>query len=65
MKKPVDLTKVKPEDWPKYEIAKELGYFDRIVQEGWGSLTARETGRIGGILHKRNLSDSTGQGEEK
>ena len=35
------------------EIAKELGLFDRVMQNGWGSLSAKETGRIGGILAKR------------
>lgn len=52
-KKPVDITKITEEEWPKYELAKELGYFDRILKEGWGSLTAKESGRIGGLLHKR------------
>ena len=37
----------------KYEIATELGFIDRVVENGWGSLTARETGRIGGIMTKR------------
>ncbi len=26
----------------KWEIANELGYFDKIVQSGWKSLTSRE-----------------------
>jgi hypothetical protein len=37
----------------KYEIAEELGLIDRINATGWKSLTARESGRIGGILAKR------------
>lgn len=52
MKKP-DMSKVKPEDMAKYEIAKELGLFDKVLNEGWGSLTASETGKIGGIVAKR------------
>ena len=34
----------------KYEIANELGYFDRVVKDGWGALTAQESGKIGGIM---------------
>ncbi len=56
-KKKVDPTKITPAEWPKYEIAKELGYYDRILNEGWGSLTAKEAGRIGGILHHRRRSE--------
>jgi hypothetical protein len=37
----------------KYEIAGELGLTDKINAGGWKSLTARESGRIGGILAKR------------
>jgi len=37
----------------KYEIAAELGLTDKITQTGWKSLTARESGRIGGILAKK------------
>ena len=36
----------------KYEIAEELGLMIRL-EEGWGGLTAEETGRIGGIMTKR------------
>lgn len=37
----------------KYEIASELGLTDKIEKGGWKSLTARESGRIGGLLAKR------------
>ncbi|ATD55283.1 small, acid-soluble spore protein, alpha/beta type [Clostridium chauvoei] len=37
----------------KYEIADELGLKDKVDEYGWGSLTAEETGRIGGIMTKR------------
>ena len=33
----------------KYEIAMELGLGDKLRSGGWGQLTAREAGRIGGI----------------
>lgn len=37
----------------KYEIAEELGLSDKVSKEGWGGLTAEETGRIGGIMTRR------------
>ena len=33
-----------------WEIAAELGLFDKIIEQGWEALTARESGRIGGML---------------
>ncbi len=38
----------------KYEIAKELGLWEKIQKHGWGELTAEESGRIGGIMARRN-----------
>lgn len=38
------------EDLKKYEIAKELGVLDKVLTEGWKSLSAKETGRIGGMM---------------
>jgi len=40
-------------DAMKYEIAEELGLLDKVNELGWKSLTARESGRIGGIMTKR------------
>lgn len=37
----------------KYEIAEELGLTDKIAEYGWKSLTARESGKIGGIMGKK------------
>lgn len=37
-------------DLMKLEIAKELGLMDKVESLGWGGLTAKETGRIGGIM---------------
>ena len=42
-----------PDDIMKYEIANELGLMDKINKYGWGGLTAKETGRIGGIMTVR------------
>ena len=41
------------EDILKYEIANELGLMDKIKQGGWKSLTAKESGKIGGIMTTR------------
>lgn len=37
----------------KYEIAKELGILDKVLEGGWKSLSAKDTGRIGGIMTGR------------
>ncbi|MDF2537793.1 MAG: hypothetical protein K0S76_814 [Herbinix sp.] len=50
--KKIDLNNLKPEEELKYEIAKELGYLDKVMTTGWKSLTAKESGRIGGIMTK-------------
>ncbi|MDW5298793.1 MAG: small, acid-soluble spore protein, alpha/beta type [Sedimentibacter sp.] len=39
-----------PEDLMKMEIAEELGLMDKVEELGWGGLTAKETGRIGGLM---------------
>ena len=50
----------------KYEIAEELGLLDRVVEGGWRSLTAKETGRIGGLMNrKRKEQKDRMQKEEK
>jgi len=45
--------KLTPNDIMKYEIATELGLMDKVTATGWKSLTAKESGRIGGILARR------------
>ena len=41
----------------KYEIAEELGLLDKVKKNGWKSLTARESGKIGGIMTKRKKNN--------
>lgn len=43
----------------KYDIVKELGLVDKVNTLGWSSLTAEETGRIGGIMTKRKKKMAT------
>mgnify|MGYP002076153335 CR=1 FL=1 len=51
--KPIDLKNLEPEDKLKYEIAEELGLLDRVLADGWRSLSSKETGRIGGMMARR------------
>lgn len=41
------------EDKLKYDIAEELGLTDKIKEVGWAGLTAKESGRIGGLITVR------------
>jgi len=45
-------------DIMKIEIAKELGLMDKVDATGWKSLTAKESGRIGGILARRKKANA-------
>ncbi len=47
VKKKKELT---PNDIMKLEIAKEIGLMEKVDEFGWGGLTAKETGRIGGLM---------------
>lgn len=37
----------------KYEVAGEIGLLDKVKRLGWKGLTAKETGRIGGLVTKK------------
>lgn len=50
---PIHLDQLTEEEKMKYEIADELGLLDRVVKDGWKSLSSKETGRIGGILARK------------
>lgn len=41
----------------KYEIAEELGLLEKVKCVGWGGLTAKETGRIGGLMTVRRKKE--------
>lgn len=41
------------EEKMKYEIAKELDLYEKVRELGWSSLTARETGKIGGLVAQK------------
>ena len=52
-KKGFDPRDLKPEEVLKFEIAEELGLGEKVIQGGWRCLTAKESGRIGGLITKR------------
>ena len=52
----INLSELEVDVQKKYEVAKELGIYDKVLEKGWGSLTAEETGRVGGMLRKRKNS---------
>ena len=64
-KTPVCLEVLTSDEKMKYEIAEELGLLDRVMQDGWKSLTSKETGRIGGLITKRKRqSDKTNKNDK-
>lgn len=52
-------------DIMKYEIASELGLIDKVTELGWAGLTAKEAGKIGGMLTSREKAKEKGGGSEK
>lgn len=49
----VDFEKMTPAERLKYEVAEKVGLADKVRQYGWRSLTAKESGRIGGLMTKK------------
>ena len=45
-----DIPNLETNERVKYEIAEELGLLDKVLEDGWKSLSSKETGRIGGII---------------
>ena len=52
----INLSELDADVQKKYEVAKELGIYDKVLEKGWGALTAEETGRVCGVLRKRKNS---------
>lgn len=52
-KKEIRLSELTEAEKMKYEVAEELGLLDKVLQEGWRSLTSKETGKIGGLVTKK------------
>ena len=56
-----DINRLTAEEKLKLEIAEEIGVYDKVMTSGWRSLSAKESGRIGGLLARRK---KTGQIEK-
>ena len=55
-----DLNNLTAEEKMKLEIAEEIGVYDKVMTTGWRSLSAKESGRIGGLLARRKRADIAG-----
>ena len=51
--KTIKLEELTKEEKLKYEIAEELGLLDQVLNDGWKSLSSKETSRIGGLLARK------------
>ncbi len=45
----------------KYEVAEDLGLRDEIQRRGWGDMTTREVGTIGGHMVRRMIKQAERQ----
>ena len=51
--KEINLSELTEEEKMKYEVAEELGLLDKVLKDGWRSLSSKETGKIGGLVTKK------------
>lgn len=53
--------KLTQEDLLKYEVAEELGLLEKVQRSGWKSLSAKESGKLGGMIatKKRQMKKET------
>jgi small acid-soluble spore protein F (minor alpha/beta-type SASP) len=56
-KSKVKVKKIDPLEPLKMEIAAELGLLNRIQNNGWHSLSAKEAGKIGGLMTQRRRKE--------
>ena len=63
--KKIDLDNLTPEESLKLEIAAEIGVYDKVLTQGWRSLTAKESGRIGGMMTRRKRLAQTATEAER
>lgn len=50
----VKVKRTDPMEALKMEIAAELGLLDQVRIKGWHSLSAKDAGKIGGMMTQRN-----------
>ena len=56
---PVLYRKPTSRDRNKYRAAEAAGLLDRVLEVGWAGLSAKESGRIGGILAHMDQEKTT------
>ena len=59
--KKINLNVLTEDEKLKYEIAEELGLLDQVMNNGWKSLSSKETGRIGGMVNRRRREKKAGE----
>ena len=52
-----DISKMEGSERLKYEIAEEMGILEKVLEDGWRSLSAKETGKIGGMITRRKKAN--------
>ena len=52
-KKPIDLQNLEPEEQLNMRSRKNWALLNKVMSDGWKSLSAKETGRIGGLMTKK------------
>jgi hypothetical protein len=48
---------LKKDEELKKLVAQELGLMDKVLRDGWKGLSAKETGRIGGMMSRRQKKE--------
>ena len=52
-----EIPSMEEKDRMKYEIAEELGLLDQVLEEGWKSLSSKETGRLMTRRRRKSAED--------
>ena len=64
-KKNFDPEHMSPQEQLKFEIAQELGLDAKVLEQGWRSLTSKESGRIGGLITRKKREMAGQKGENQ
>ncbi|WP_414647916.1 small, acid-soluble spore protein, alpha/beta type [Desulfitobacterium sp.] len=59
--KKIMLKRTDPYEALKLEIAAELGLIEQVRDRGWHSLSAKDAGKIGGIMTQRKKKERRGE----
>lgn len=63
MKKQPKIKPLTASDLMKLEVVAELGLLEKVQRVGWGGLTARESGCVGGAMIRRIRALAKKEGE--